>query len=346
MSLPDLGLKGAFRALELNSFVIDCKQIHLRELLNIDETPCDIFIVRDGLLHRLLEKNTELSNQTVRDWAESGVGKLFIKNRDHKGLREKQHENLRANTRSLSIGEPIDKGRRQTALLATHLKYFYEDTTNDDLLNLLYQSVRSFAHFLMAQIKIHGLLYSDFTRQKYHYIHCQPVLSSLFLIGVLKQARIFSEKDIENLFVTSFFKDVGMSSIPFEKYSLKELDVTDKQLLINHAQNSVNILAGRIPLTANCLKIIENHHSFSTLTRELEQFTPDPPQALVTGIETTLTSITDIIAAMISERPYRPATTLFQSLDLVRELISAQHPQEFKLLISYFKSYFSKGKSN
>ncbi len=339
-------LTGAYHALEINRFVLDYKQINLREVLNIEESPCDFYILRQGLPHRLHEKNHELNNQTLREWVEAGISKIFIKAREHKNLIEKQNENLRSNTRSLSIGDPLDKSRRQTSLLATHLKFFYEDTANDELLNLLHQSIRSFANFLMEHMKIHHMTYSDFSRQKHHYIHSQPVLSSLFLIGVLKQARIFSDKDIENLFVTSFLKDVGMSCIPIEKYGQKELNLADKKLLLNHAQNSVSILLNRIPLSAHSLKIIENHHNFSTLTRELEHFTPDPPKRLITGIETTLVSITDIIAAMISERPYRPATSLFQSLDLIRELISNQHPQEFKLLISYFKNYFSKSKAN
>ena len=339
-------LPGAYRALELNSFVLDYKQIFLREVLNVEEPPCDLYILREGLPYRLHEKNIVLNNQTMRDWVEAGITKIFIKAREHKSLIAKQNDNLRTNTRSLSVGEPFEKARRQTALLASHLKFFYEDTSNDELLSLLYQSVRSFAHFLTDHMKIHHMTYSDFARQRHHYIHSQPVLSSLFLIGVLKQARIFSDKDIENLFVTSFFKDVGMTCIPFEKYGQKELDVADKQLLVNHAQNSVSILLNRIPISSNCFKIIENHHTFSTLTRELEHFTPEQPQQLISGIETTLISITDIIAAMISERPYRPATSLFQSLDLIRELISNQHPQEFKLLITYFKNYFTKSKAN
>ncbi|MBI2520124.1 MAG: hypothetical protein HYV97_06895 [Bdellovibrio sp.] len=344
--ISGMPLSGAYRALEINSFVLDYKQIYLREVLNIEEPPCDLFILREGLPYRLHEKNLALNNQTVRDWVEAGITKIFVKTIDHKILISKQNENLRSNTRSLSIGDPFEKSRRQTSLLASHLKFFYEDTTNDELLNLLYQSVRSYAHFLMDHMKIHHMTYTDFSRQKHHYIHSQPVLSSLFLIGVLKQARIFNDKDIENFFVTSFFKDVGMSCIPFEKYAQKELNLNDKKLLVNHAQNSASILLNRIPISTNCFKIIENHHIFSTLTRELEHFTPESSQQLIMGIETVLISITDIIAAMISERPYRPATSLFQSLDLIRELISNQHPQEFKLLISYFKNYFSKNKAN
>jgi len=339
-------MKGAFRALELNNLTIGHRPLGLRELWYIEQTPCDIFFSREGILTRLAEKNNPLTNQNIREWGDSSISRVFIKMEDYPKIIERQKENLRNHTRSISIGEPVEIGRKQAILLTICLKYFYEDTNNDELLTLLYQSVKSYSTFLINNIGVHHQIYNDYSKLKFHYIYSQPLLSSLFLIGILKHARIYTEKEMETAFITSYFKDVGMSAISVEKYDLRVLSPTDKKMLHEHALNSVSILANRIPLNNSQIKIIEGHHIFSTLTRELENFELNVDDGLnVYGAETLFISITDIIAAMINDRPYRNATSLFQSLDLIKELLIVQFPQEFKLIVSYFKTYFTKGQS-
>jgi HD-GYP domain-containing protein (c-di-GMP phosphodiesterase class II) len=55
-------------------------------------------------------------------------------------------------------------------------------------------------------------------------------------------------------------------------------------------------------------------------------------------------SVMDTVAAMITERPYRKRQTLFKSLDIIRLLIGEQYPQEFKLIVVYFKNFFKNTK--
>jgi HD-GYP domain-containing protein (c-di-GMP phosphodiesterase class II) len=51
-------------------------------------------------------------------------------------------------------------------------------------------------------------------------------------------------------------------------------------------------------------------------------------------------SVMDTVAAMITDRPFRKAESLYKSLDLIRLLIGEQYPQEFKLIVFYFKNFF------
>jgi HD-GYP domain-containing protein (c-di-GMP phosphodiesterase class II) len=50
----------------------------------------------------------------------------------------------------------------------------------------------------------------------------------------------------------------------------------------------------------------------------------------------------DIIAAIISERPYRKPGKLFDALELTKKMVGNQYPQEFKLIVFFFKTFFSK----
>jgi hypothetical protein len=153
---------------------------------------------------------------------------------------------------------------------------------------------------------------------------------------------------MEMLFLTSYLKDIGMSSIPTEKYDDDNLSNEDKNKLVNHAENSVDILDGRVPLSPAHLEIIKNHHAFSLLSKELNHdIQPDPmtisdgelDRPVLVGSETVLICAMDIIAAMVTPRPWRDAEKLFTALDLVRVLISDDFMQEFKTIVSYFKGF-------
>ena len=69
-----------------------------------------------------------------------------------------------------------------------------------------------------------------------------------------------------------------------------------------------------------------------------------PTEDILTGFETMMVSITDVIAAMVSERPYRPSLPVYRSLEYVKLLIADQYPSEFRLLVSYFKQFYSTSK--
>jgi len=336
-------LPRAFKAISQNNLTYELVPFPLKELIFIEQIPCDVFSKARGSYAKVLDRGTAINNQSLRDLITAGVVHTYVREREKSLVVAAQQENLRSNTRSLSIGDPFEKGRRQIHLLTINLKFLYEDPTDDTQLALQYQGTRSLAHFLINNIKIHAQLYFDFSKQKHHYIFAQPMLSSIFLVGVLKQAKIFSDKEVESLFITSYFKDIGMSAIPQEKFDEIELNVLDKKLLYSHAKNSVTILNGRIPLGPSYLKLIENHHAFSIISNELDMYEEGHDEQLLTGFETIVISLVDIIAAMISARPYRKATTLFNALNLVKDLISDHYPQEFKLLVAYFKNFFTKG---
>jgi len=329
----------AYTLLEQNALNFQLKPVSLREFLFLNETPCSLYALENGLYKILLKKRSFINSMILKDLINKGHAQVYIPHEDRVDLAIQQQEELRKLTRSLSIGNLLDNGKKQLNLLTSHMSFLYENPTNDQALSLQYQSARNLCHFLYQHPEIHEPLYREFLKQKHHYIFAQPLLASLFLVGILKMARLFSDKEVESLFITSYFKDIGMSAIPTVKYDQEELSTEDKQLLARHSKYSVQILTGRLPLSPQYLKIIENHHSFSLLTRELG-LDSSTDKTLVKGFETMIISTTDIISAMIAERPYRPSTPVFEALELVKVLISDQFPHEFKLVVSYFRNFF------
>jgi response regulator RpfG family c-di-GMP phosphodiesterase len=332
-------MSNPFKILEQNSLSFKLTSIAFREVFFIAESPCDIYAQIDGLFDVVIYKKSEINNQLLKEILERKISNLFVMDQDRLLLRAAQQDNLRNVTRSLSIGDPLTKARLQANLLTLNLAYLYEDPTNDSLLTLQVQSAKNLATFLYSKPQIHEELYRGFINQGHHYIYAQPFLSTLFTMGVLKNSQLYTDKDIELFFLTSYLKDIGMSAIPVEKYNEENLTESDKKLLASHPHLSVKILKGRVPLPPNHIKIIENHHIYSTLTKRYQLAHKDDPNAIY-GFETMIISVMDTVAAMITDRPFRKRESLFKSLDIIRLLISEQYPQEFKLIVVYFKNFF------
>jgi hypothetical protein len=217
----------------------------------------------------------------------------------------------------------------------------YQNPHNDDLLMLQFQSSQNLSKFLLENKKFLPYYYQSLTRENFHFTLAQPMLSSLMLLSFLQSTHLFHDKEVENLFLASYLKDIGLSLIPDEKYDIKSLGDRDKELFADHADFSFDLLEGRIPLSKNYLTIIKHHHFLNDRLKDLA--TGDKKkkdQDLVLGIESTLVAVFDIIVAMTSPRPYRKALSLYQALEIIKKMMADDYPQEFRALVVFLKQFY------
>jgi HD-GYP domain-containing protein (c-di-GMP phosphodiesterase class II) len=323
--------------LEQNNLNLKVHQVHCRELIKLKIAPCQILTMNNGNYLPIIESQDTITKTKINQILTEYAGVIFIYSTDKYKLINEQEELLRYNLRYIHNGDPANKCALILENIAIHLNYAYQDPFNYNY-SFLYQNIETFIPFLINNTNVHKNIYQLFLKQKHHFTIAQPIISSLFLSGILKQAEIISEKEIINLFITSLFKDIGISLVPKEIYEKENLDEKEVETFARHPQSSVDILKLKIPLEPNYFTIIKNHHLYSSLNNNQNIQLNDE---LIAGVETILVIITDIIAAMISERPYRAPSTIFKSLELIKELFSDQYPQEFRLLVLYFKQFFS-----
>jgi len=325
-----------------NQLTLKIVPISIRELLFITKCPCDVYGIKDGLFFRCLRKGVFTNKNLLRDLIAKDQTNLFCKREDSSLIMDNVKNNLLIVTRSLSVGNSLEKCKQLINLITINMGYLYSEPNNDSHLKLQHQCAKNLAYFLMNNINYLEPLQKDLVKQKHHFIYAQPMIASLFLIGLLKYSKLYSDKEIEDLFIASYFKDIGMSTIPTEKYNSENLTDHEKVLLNKHPESSVQILKGRIPLSPSSLKIIKNHHAFSLLREDysIEPQNNNSDEEMIVGFETVLVISMDIISAMITGRPFKKPTKLFDALDLIKKIIADQYPQEFKLIVGYFKQFF------
>ncbi|MEI8347286.1 MAG: HD domain-containing phosphohydrolase [Pseudomonadota bacterium] len=327
-----------YYAIEQNSLGLKLTNITHKELLFLREVPCDIYSYHQQLFKIVFPKYTQLDKSILQKLAETGLTHFYVLQKEKEKIITNVQTELINVTRSLSIGDPVEKGRNKLNLLSINMAHLYSNPTDDNCLNLQFQCAKNLCAFLYENHRHIRRLFEEYTQQKHFYVYAQPMISSLLLLGLLRHTRLLTDKEIEMLFLTSYFKDIGMSAVPEEQYSVEDLSDDDKKLLLRHPRHSIEILAKRLPLRPSGFKIIEHHHAFSGLTQQVGVQEQDQ---MLFGFETMIISVMDIISAMTSERPYRSATNLFDSLNLVKVIIADQFPAEFKLMVNYFKTFYS-----
>lgn len=217
----------SFELLKRNILHFKLTELHVRELFYLQEIAFPLYSLKDDLFEVVIYPHTPVTKELLKGLLDKEDVALFIQREDHEQLKELQQNNLRTISRSLSIGDPLIKGRKQLNLMTLNMMYLYEDPTNDQTLSLQYQAAKNLAFFLIENQELLPKMFNDYMKVGHHYIYAQPIISSIFLIGVLKHGHRFSNKEIETLFITSLFKDIGMAALSREKHDKKDLSDKD-----------------------------------------------------------------------------------------------------------------------
>lgn len=332
-----------FTPVQLNRLGLKLKPIFIGKLITTSTLNYPAYTYRDNHFEQVIKKDSGISNEVIRKYAQEYGTEIFVHKEDYENINLKIKSELTKLTRSLSVGDIHKNAIKHTNLLSMQMDNLYKDPFNDELLTGQYQNSKNLGTLLLNEYEVTKSVFHHIRKSHYHYTLTQPLLSSLLLLSFLKSLKIFDPKEIEGLFLTSYFKDIGMSFIPREKFELSHLNDFDKNLFSNHANNSMQILEGRVPFNETQLNLIKNHHFLnykiqSVVNKNVSSF----DSGMLTGVESILLSSVDILIAMTSDRPYRRALSNYKALELLKTVVSDLYPHEYRALVMFVKNFNSK----
>lgn len=301
-----------------------------------------VFIFKNGVFHPVVNEGSIPSKDQINSLIKNSHREVYVYPEDVQEIKNNLESALIKVTRSLSVGDPLENGTKDLKLLSLNLGGLYQNPHNDELLMLQFQSTQNLSKFMLENKKYQPLFFQNLIRENFHFTLSQPMLSSVLLLSFLQSIHLFHDKEVENLFLASYLKDIGISMIPGDKYDLKTLTTRDQELFASHADFSFDLLEGRIPLSKNYLTIIKHHHFLNDKMKELlqkDKKKKNEPE-IIFGIESTLVSVFDILVAMTTDRPYRKGMSLYQSLELIKKMMADDYPQEFKALVVFLKQFY------
>ncbi len=300
-----------------------------------------VYVFIDETFQPVFTSGTPPSKEQILQLIKSNFKEVYVYREDQEAIKAHLEQALLKITRSLSIGDPLQNGAKELKLLSMNLDNLYRDPHSDERLMLQFQSIQNLGKFLIENKKQQSLLFQNLASENFHFTMIQPMLSSMLLLSFIQNLHLFHEKEVENLFSASYFKDIGFSMIPSDKYDLKDLKPHEKDLFANHADFSFELLEGRLPISKSYLSIIKNHHFMNDRIKNIASKNhPHDEQEIIYGIESTLVSVFDIFVAMTSDRPYRKGMTHYKALEVIKKIMADDYPQEFKALVIFLKQFF------
>jgi HD-GYP domain-containing protein (c-di-GMP phosphodiesterase class II) len=318
------------------------KSIPVVELFLARKLEHPIYIFKNGIFEPVIEQGPGPTKDQINALIENSHKEVYVFYSDLDQIKSNLEAALIRINRSLSIGDPLENGTKGMKLLALNLNKVYQNPHSDNALKFQFQNAQNLSKFFIENRKGLPHFFNEMVKEKLHFTMSQPMLSSILLLGFLKSTHLFNEREIENLFLTSYFKDIGFSIIPNTKYDLKILNIRDKELFSNHSKYSFDLLESRIPLSKNYLEIIKHHHFLNDKIKNIAAGEENSKQSdeMLMGLESTLVGVFDILVAMTNDRPYRKGISLYQSLEVIKRLMADDYPQEFKALIIFIKQFF------
>jgi HD-GYP domain-containing protein (c-di-GMP phosphodiesterase class II) len=318
------------------------KSILVGELFLARKLKYPVYVLSEGLFTPVIGEGSVPTKEQITTLIKGLYREAYLYQEDVESIKSNLESALIKITRSLSVGDPVENGNKGIKLLTLNLNNLYDNPHRDELLIQQFQSTQNLSKFLIENKKLHSQFFKTLGLESFHFTLAQPMLSSMLLLSFLQSIHLFHEREIENLFMTSYLKDIGFAMIPDEKYDLKALSEKDRELFTNHADFSFNLLDGRIPLSKTHLNIIKNHHFLNDhikaiITGQKRTLLEDE---MIMGLESTLVAVFDILVAMTSDRPYRKGLTLYQALEVIKKIMADDYPQEFKALVAFLRHFF------
>lgn len=336
------------QAANFNSYIdqhklsLKLRPILVGELYLTRELNNPVYIFNEGTFHPVINQGSIPHKDQIVALIKSFHLEVYVYPEDIIDIKKNLESALIKVTRALSVGDSLENGTKELKLLSLNMGGLYQNPHDDDLLMLQFQSTQNLSKFILENKKLQPIFYKNLLRENFHFTLVQPMLSSILLLSFLQSIHLFHDREVENLFLASYLKDVGISMIPRDKYDIKTLTTRDQRLFASHADFSFDLLEGRVPLSKNYLTIIKHHHFLNEKMKDLlqkDKIKRKEPE-IIFGIESTLVAVFDILVATTTERPYRRSVSLYQSLELIKRLMADDYSQEFKALVVFLKQFY------
>ena len=163
------------------------------------------------------------------------------------------------------------------------------------------------------RISEHGLTDWMTTVRRHHegtYQHCLLVTGIAIDFGLSLGV---GRADLERLYSAAMFHDIGKASIPLEILDKPgRLDANERSLIETHPVAGYDVLKGHQGISAEILDAVRHHHEYLDGSGY-----PDALCAESISDVVRILTISDIFAALIEHRAYRPTMAREDAYDIL-----------------------------
>ena len=119
-----------------------------------------------------------------------------------------------------------------------------------------------------------------------------------------------------------------MSLIDNNILESKNINEDQKKKLIITLTTPILICKESLHLSTTQLNLIKHHHDIKS-------------EKILFGPELIFLHFSDVLSAMISDRPHRSKSSLYKALELIKHSTPPSNKEEFKFLVNFSTKFFN-----
>ena len=310
---------------KLNTYSYE--QVSLKEILFFAKSPCNLFS-QNNLFTPFIYQGQKFSKKILLELAGKKRLTLLCRQEDLYLFHLFVKKEVTEVCKKFSHGSPTQNALRLLNLYLIHQKRVYSDPFNKEMLQDHHQITKLITEVITNYQKYTPEIFNKFSKIDHYYLDSQPIKSTLIFSHLLEESKVFEKKFNQSLFITSLFKDIGMSLIDKSILESKNISEVQKKEINHHSDYSYLLCKESLHLSTTQLNLIKHHHDIKS-------------EKILFGPELIFLHFSDVLSAMISDRPYRSRSSLYKALELIKHSTPPSNKDEFKFLVNFSTKFFN-----
>ena len=309
-----------YKPVDIQVFRHSIRDIHFDVYLKLSE---------DNMAH-VFSKATGLDYKRLAQYIQKGVKELFVKTED-----EEAFNAFAIRTVDKIFSDPNVSNEKKIATLLNMTEQnmaelFTQLNINEDTANSSQKVVKNYVNLMTESPKTLAVILKLVSHGEYLYYHSIAV--AIFSILIAKATGQFNQRTLELVGMGGFLHDIGCTKLP-EEITSSAIGLTPIQWeqMRSHPKLGLQMLEGTTSIPDEVRYIVYQHHE--------EPGGHGYPNGLQGGAmyyPAKIVSIADAFSALISKRPFRPAYTVEQAIQILKSEVNKRDKELVRLVSTIF----------
>jgi putative nucleotidyltransferase with HDIG domain len=147
------------------------------------------------------------------------------------------------------------------------------------------------------------------------YLYYHSIAVSIFALFIAKATGHFDRRTLEVMGMGAFLHDIGQTQLPKDAFdSTAQLTPEERDLMNQHPKLGLEMLQGATNVPEEVRYIIYQHHEEPT-----GKGYPNGLRGGAIYYPARVVALADTFSALVSKRPFRPAYTVEEAIEILRE---------------------------
>jgi len=309
-----------FVAVNILSFRNTTRDIHFDVYLKLSE---------DNLAH-VFSRSTGLDYKRLAQYIQKGVRELFIRRDDQAAF----DEFVKRTAESIFIDPDTSQEKKIAMLLnmteQNMAELFAQFNISEETAASSQKVVKNYVHLMTDNPKSLAIMLKLVSHGDYLYYHSIAV--AIFSMFIAKASGQFNSRMLEIVGLGGFVHDIGSTQLPKEIVcSPTDLDQEQWAEMKGHAKLGLSMIEGTPNIPDEVRYIVYQHHE-----EPGGKGYPNGLHGPVIYYPAKIVALADAFSALISRRPFRPAFTVEQAIQILQNCPGKYDRELVKMLSTVF----------